>query len=38
MNRSTAPLKPAPDARVVDTTGLSIEEVLDQVLAVTGRT
>ncbi len=37
MNRSAAPLKPAHDARVVDTTGLSIDEVLDQVLAVTGR-
>lgn len=33
MNRSTAPLKPAGDAHVVDTTGLSIEEVLDQVMA-----
>ncbi|MEQ6884544.1 (d)CMP kinase [Salicola sp. Rm-C-2C1-2] len=38
VNRSTAPLKPADDARVVDTTGLSIDEVLDQVLAVTGHT
>jgi len=38
MNRSTAPLKPAHDAQVVETTGLSIDEVLDQVLAVTGRT
>lgn len=38
MNRSTAPLKPAHDARVVDTTGLSIDEVLDQVLAVAGHT
>ena len=37
MNRATAPLKPAHDARVVDTTGLSIDEVLDQVLAVAGR-
>ncbi len=37
MNRSTAPLKAAEDAQVVDTTGLSIEEVLNRVLAVTGR-
>lgn len=37
MNRSTAPLKAADDAQVVDTTGLSIEEVLDRVLAVTGQ-
>ncbi|XOZ34686.1 (d)CMP kinase [Halomonadaceae bacterium KBTZ08] len=37
MNRSAAPLKPAHDARVVDTTGLSIDEVLDQVLALMGR-
>lgn len=33
MNRATAPLKPAGDAHIVDTTGLGIEEVLDQVLA-----
>ncbi len=38
MNRSTAPLKPADDAQVVDTTGMSVEKVLDQVLAVAGRT
>lgn len=38
MNRSTAPLKPADDARVVDTTGMSVEKVLDRVVAVTGRT
>lgn len=37
MNRSTAPLKAADDAEVVDTTGLSIDEVLDRVLAITGR-
>ena len=37
MNRSTAPLKAADDAQVVDTTGLSIQEVLDRVLAITGR-
>lgn len=37
MNRETAPLKPADDAHVVDTTGLGIEEVLDRVLALAGR-
>lgn len=36
MNRPTAPMRPAHDARVVDTTGLSIEEVLEQVLALMG--
>ena len=35
MNRSSAPLKPAEDARVVDTTGMSVEEVLGRVLEVT---
>ena len=34
-NRATAPLRPARDAKAVDTTGLSIEEALNQVLAVT---
>lgn len=34
MNRETAPLKPAEDAQIVDTTGLGIEEVLNQVLAI----
>ena len=33
MNRLTAPLRPAEDATIVDTTGLGIEEVLDQVFA-----
>lgn len=37
MNRETAPLKPAEDAHIVDTTGLSIEEVLDRVLALVSR-
>ncbi|MFE8073186.1 (d)CMP kinase [Marinobacteraceae bacterium S3BR75-40.1] len=37
MNRETAPLKPADDAQVVDTTGLSIEEVLEQVLVLSGQ-
>ncbi len=33
MNRAIAPLKPADDAIVLDSTKLSIEEVLDRVLA-----
>lgn len=37
MNRSAAPLKPADDAQVIDSTGLSIEEVLDRCLAVAGQ-
>lgn len=36
MNRSAAPLKPAEDAQVIDSTGLSIEEVLDRVMALVG--
>jgi CMP/dCMP kinase len=35
--RAVAPLKPAPDAEVIDSTGLSIEQVVDRVL-VLGRT
>jgi CMP/dCMP kinase len=31
--RAVAPLKPAPDAHVIDSTGLGIEEVADRVLA-----
>ncbi len=31
--RSVAPLRPAPDAHVIDSTGLTIEEVVDRVLA-----
>jgi cytidylate kinase len=31
--RAVAPLRPAPDARVLDSTGLSIEAVVTQVLA-----
>jgi cytidylate kinase len=31
-NRAVAPLKPAPDAVVIDSTSLDIDEVLDQVL------
>jgi CMP/dCMP kinase len=37
MNRSAAPLKPADDAQVIDSTGLSIEEVLDRCMAVAGQ-
>jgi len=37
MNRSAAPLKPADDAQVIDSTGLSIEEVLDRCLAAVGQ-
>ncbi len=36
-NRSAAPLKPAVDAQVIDSTGLSIEEVLDRVMAAAGQ-
>ncbi|WP_404363379.1 (d)CMP kinase [Marinobacter sp.] len=38
MNRSAAPLRPAEDAQVIDSTGLSIEEVLDRVMAAAGQT
>jgi CMP/dCMP kinase len=31
--RSVAPLKPAPDAEVIDSTSLTIEQVIDQVIA-----
>ncbi|MCK0164797.1 (d)CMP kinase [Marinobacter sp. S6332] len=37
MNRSAAPLKPADDAQVIDSTGLSIKEVLDRCLAAVGQ-
>ena len=37
MNRSAAPLKPAEDAQVIDSTGLSIEEVLSKVMALVGQ-
>ncbi len=37
MNRSAAPLKPAEDAQVIDSTGLSIEEVLVRVMALVGQ-
>jgi CMP/dCMP kinase len=31
--RTVAPLKPAPDAEVIDSTGLTIEQVIDRVMA-----
>jgi cytidylate kinase len=34
MNREVAPLKPAEDAVIIDSTQLNIEEVFDQVLAI----
>ncbi|SNB56219.1 cytidylate kinase [Marinobacter sp. es.042] len=37
MNRSAAPLKPADDAQVIDSTGLSIEKVLDRCMAAAGQ-
>lgn len=37
MNRSAAPLKPADDAQVIDSTGLGIEEVLSEVMALVGQ-
>jgi cytidylate kinase len=32
-NRGVAPLKPAPDARIIDSTSLSPEEVIARILA-----
>ncbi|MGO1502872.1 MAG: (d)CMP kinase [Marinobacter sp.] len=37
MNRSAAPLKPADDAQVIDSTGLSVQEVLDRCMAAVGQ-
>lgn len=37
MNRSAAPLKPADDAQVIDSTGLGIKEVLDRCMAAAGQ-
>tara|TARA_R110002074_G_scaffold148885_1_gene300836 strand:- start:81 stop:761 length:681 start_codon:yes stop_codon:yes gene_type:complete len=37
INRSAAPLKPADDAQVIDSTGLSIQEVLDRCMAAAGQ-
>ena len=36
MERADSPLKPADDAVEVDTTGLSIDEVVDKIVALTG--
>jgi cytidylate kinase len=38
MNRAVAPLRPAADAVVIDSTGLSIEDVFQQVLDLIGTT
>ena len=35
--RPVAPLRPAPDAIVIDSTGVPVEEVVDRVLALAGR-
>ncbi|WP_165854864.1 (d)CMP kinase [Marinobacter sp. JSM 1782161] len=37
MNRASAPLKPAEDAQVIDSTGLSIQKVLEKVMAASGQ-
>ncbi|NWO05628.1 MAG: (d)CMP kinase [Alteromonadaceae bacterium] len=37
MNRAAAPLKPADDAQVIDSTGLSIEEVFVRCMAAAGQ-
>jgi cytidylate kinase len=31
-NRSTAPLKPAADARTLDTSGLSVDQTVEQII------
>ena len=36
-SRPVAPLRPAPDAVVIDSTGLTVEQVVDQVLGLAGR-
>jgi cytidylate kinase len=36
MQRADSPLKPADDAVEVDTTGLSVDDVVDQIVALTG--
>jgi cytidylate kinase len=38
QERAVAPLKPAPDARLIDTTAMTIEEVVTQVLGIVGDT
>jgi cytidylate kinase len=35
--RPVAPLRPAPDAVVIDSTGIAVEEVVDRVLALARR-
>ena len=35
--RPVAPLRPAPDAEIIDSTGMPVEEVVDRVLALAGR-
>ncbi len=37
MNRETAPLKPADDAIIIDTTTLDIEQVTEQVMVLVGQ-
>jgi cytidylate kinase len=37
INRTSAPLKPADDAQVIDSTGLGIEEVLEKVMTFVGQ-
>jgi cytidylate kinase len=32
MNRSAAPLKPAADAKTLDTSGLSIDQAVEQII------
>ncbi|MCZ6715703.1 MAG: (d)CMP kinase, partial [Gammaproteobacteria bacterium] len=36
--RAVAPLRPAPDAEILDTTGLSINEVVEQVKEIVAKT
>jgi CMP/dCMP kinase len=36
-SRSVAPLKPAPDAHCIDSTGKSVEQVVSEILALVGR-
>ena len=34
-HRAVAPLRPAPDAVLLDTTGLSLDEVIDRIVGLT---
>jgi len=36
-SRPVAPLRPAPDAVVIDSTGMTVEAVVDRVLAIAAR-